>query len=937
MDKDKKPQETTIGSQVTLIGQMDTDRPMHIRGIYEGDLSVANLVFVEKCGMSSGNIVAEHVVVHGVVVGSVRATRVEIRSSGKVWGNVCAYTFYIEPGGFVRGQIITPARPGDTNWDVELPVNLATLPLQPMREDALDHLLEELETVAQKTFMPDDVLLRPQPLQVKRALARVADAKNWMILQLQLEYRALQEAFEEREALIALFQDETEQMGNGREASLVRQTIVLGNQLQRLRKAAVQRQQSLSRLQLELIETRLSLQAAQNEVENLRDDLNRQKVEQEVGPSAGVGHDQRYDDEDAAAENRLTTHAGPSTVDLAAIVAERDQATVELEEARDQIETLKQRLAHLQEEKATATKTVAQLQDTLEKAQGQKVDLAVRLSRARRTVEREDILTAKVAALRDALETSQRQKSDLEQTVERLTNERDVIRETQKQKMVNLASAMARSERLVSEQDDLREQIDHLQDTLAHSRLKTVDLEQTIAHLTQERDEARAIQAQEQTKEETSRQQSVLMQTIERLESERDAAYEEREKQETVMAGLQLDLNTALESVEQLMAKRDELRNALATAEREKERLAEKSKQITNERDMARAARERGQASLANLRQELDAAAARVQQLASERDTLREEIAHLRETAQTAEALQADLSVLREALAAAERERDALREEQEKEQEALAEAQDAARALQEQRQASLIELQADLSAALECIEALQSERDHLQEEAIQLRKSLGANEARRVEMAKQLALIAANQERESPLPADVTALHEALAISEHKRKALTEELKQVQQTSQALVEEQRQSDLRDLDERSDDTKAEIEQIVGERDRAQAKWEQAQASIAQLNADLKAARRRIVRLKDRLTEQEAGVEHGVEHGVSLKEKILHESNVHVAYCLRCRAQRLVSEVREIEMPNGQRAVKGRCAVCGAGLFSQIPEGHQVTQDLLAFLR
>ena len=45
------------------------------------------------------------VIVAGAVKGDITAERLEIRSTGKVWGNVVTVSFSTEEGAFLRGQI----------------------------------------------------------------------------------------------------------------------------------------------------------------------------------------------------------------------------------------------------------------------------------------------------------------------------------------------------------------------------------------------------------------------------------------------------------------------------------------------------------------------------------------------------------------------------------------------------------------------------------------------------------------------------------------------------------------------------------------------------------------------------------------------------------------------------------------------------------------
>jgi cytoskeletal protein CcmA (bactofilin family) len=51
------------------------------------------------------NVRAANVIVAGAVKGNITAQKVEIRSSGRVWGNIITAAFATEEGAFLRGQI----------------------------------------------------------------------------------------------------------------------------------------------------------------------------------------------------------------------------------------------------------------------------------------------------------------------------------------------------------------------------------------------------------------------------------------------------------------------------------------------------------------------------------------------------------------------------------------------------------------------------------------------------------------------------------------------------------------------------------------------------------------------------------------------------------------------------------------------------------------
>ena len=39
----------------------------------------------------------------------------------------------------------------------------------------------------------------------------------------------------------------------------------------------------------------------------------------------------------------------------------------------------------------------------------------------------------------------------------------------------------------------------------------------------------------------------------------------------------------------------------------------------------------------------------------------------------------------------------------------------------------------------------------------------------------------------------------------------------------------------------------------------------------------------------------------------------------AYCVKCKAKKLMKDAKEVKMKNGRPAMKGRCPDCGTGLY------------------
>jgi Domain of unknown function (DUF5679) len=43
----------------------------------------------------------------------------------------------------------------------------------------------------------------------------------------------------------------------------------------------------------------------------------------------------------------------------------------------------------------------------------------------------------------------------------------------------------------------------------------------------------------------------------------------------------------------------------------------------------------------------------------------------------------------------------------------------------------------------------------------------------------------------------------------------------------------------------------------------------------------------------------------------------------AYCMKCKTQRELKNPETVTMKNGRKALKGKCSVCGTGLYKFVP--------------
>lgn len=97
---------SVLGTGINWKGDLRGSGGIRIEGTFEGEIAVRGLVVIGETGrITCDNLRANTVVVAGAVRGNITAEKLEIRSSGRVWGDVVTTSFSTEEGAFLRGQI----------------------------------------------------------------------------------------------------------------------------------------------------------------------------------------------------------------------------------------------------------------------------------------------------------------------------------------------------------------------------------------------------------------------------------------------------------------------------------------------------------------------------------------------------------------------------------------------------------------------------------------------------------------------------------------------------------------------------------------------------------------------------------------------------------------------------------------------------------------
>ena len=117
---------SVLGNGVAWNGNLSGTGGVRIEGAFEGEINLRGLLVVGETGRVTCNqLRANVVIIAGTVRGDITAEKLEIRSTGRVWGNVVTAAFATEEGAFLRGQIRM-----EEHVEVHAPVTAEEEPVQ---------------------------------------------------------------------------------------------------------------------------------------------------------------------------------------------------------------------------------------------------------------------------------------------------------------------------------------------------------------------------------------------------------------------------------------------------------------------------------------------------------------------------------------------------------------------------------------------------------------------------------------------------------------------------------------------------------------------------------------------------------------------------------------------------------------------------------------
>jgi len=125
--------ETVIGPNTNFRGRLICDGSIRIDGVCEeGVIETLGNIVIGPQAKVAADLIAENVSVSGAVTGSITAAgRLEILSTGKVWGNVDVGSFLLDEDGYFRGNLAMKDEPDPPDFSlisVEEDAPMASIP-----------------------------------------------------------------------------------------------------------------------------------------------------------------------------------------------------------------------------------------------------------------------------------------------------------------------------------------------------------------------------------------------------------------------------------------------------------------------------------------------------------------------------------------------------------------------------------------------------------------------------------------------------------------------------------------------------------------------------------------------------------------------------------------------------------------------------------------
>jgi cytoskeletal protein CcmA (bactofilin family) len=105
IELDQQVISTLISEGCILDGNLKAPAYVRIEGQITGDVIVDEGLILGEKGLINGNVVTKEIIVYGTVDGNISAHSLEIRSTGRITGDIKTQVLQVETGGTHNGKL----------------------------------------------------------------------------------------------------------------------------------------------------------------------------------------------------------------------------------------------------------------------------------------------------------------------------------------------------------------------------------------------------------------------------------------------------------------------------------------------------------------------------------------------------------------------------------------------------------------------------------------------------------------------------------------------------------------------------------------------------------------------------------------------------------------------------------------------------------------
>ena len=103
---DRTPNSATlISAGTTFQGDVISETDLRVDGTIKGNIRCSAKIIIGPTGFVDGNIETKEIIVFGTIHGNIKADSIEIKSTGKIYGEINTNNLQIEKGAVYNGVL----------------------------------------------------------------------------------------------------------------------------------------------------------------------------------------------------------------------------------------------------------------------------------------------------------------------------------------------------------------------------------------------------------------------------------------------------------------------------------------------------------------------------------------------------------------------------------------------------------------------------------------------------------------------------------------------------------------------------------------------------------------------------------------------------------------------------------------------------------------